>query len=375
MSLPGTLPITWLPRDLHPVAWWGWAIGLAVVASTTTNPWLLLVVIGVAALVVAARRGDHPWSRSFRIYALLAVVIVVVRVLFRVIFGGGNAGLVLLDLPEVPLPGWALGIHLLGPVTRESLLFALYDGLRLGAIVICVGAANSLANPKRLLRSMPAALYEVGTALVVSVSILPQLADSVRRVRAAQRLRGGDTRRLGRLRRLVVPVLEDALERCLALAAGMDTRGYGRAGDLTRGRRRLTGALMLTGLCGLCVGTYAVLDRTAPRVLALPMLAVGVLAALLGLAGAGSGVTRTRYRPDPWRLPEWLVLASGVAAAAIAVVASRGNLLATYPPLDAWPVLTLSHLVVGGLALAGGLAAPLPATAEAPLPLPAAVAR
>ena len=131
-----------------------------------------------------------------------------------------TSGLVLLDLPEVPLPGWALGVHLLGPVTRESLLFALYDGLRLGTIVICVGAANSLANPKRLLRSMPAALYEIGTALVVAVSILPQLADSLRRVRAAQRLRGGDTRRVGRLRRLVVPVLEDALERSLALAAG-----------------------------------------------------------------------------------------------------------------------------------------------------------
>ena len=221
--------LIWLPRDLHPVAWWGWAIGLAVVASCTTNIWMLLLVIGVAALVVAARRGDHPWSGSFRIYVALAAVIVATRVVFRILFGGGNIGLVVLDLPEVPLPGWALGVHLLGPVTRESLLFALYDGLRLGTIVICVGAANSLANPKRLLRSMPAALYEVGTALVVAITILPQLADSLRRVRAAQRLRGGDTRRVGGLRRLVVPVLEDALERSLALAAGMDARGYGRA--------------------------------------------------------------------------------------------------------------------------------------------------
>jgi energy-coupling factor transport system permease protein len=369
------MPMTWLPRDLHPVAWWGWAIGLAVVASLTTNPWQLLLVIGVAALVVAARRGDHPWSRSFRIYVALGAAIVVTRMVFRILFGGGNVGLVLLDLPEVPLPGWALGVHLLGPVTRESVLFALYDGLRLATIVICVGAANSLANPKRLLRSMPAALYEVGTALVVAVSILPQLADSLRRVRAAQRLRGGDTRRVGRLKRLVVPILEDALERSLALAAGMDTRGYGRTAGLTRGRRRLTGALMLAGLCGLCVGTYAVLDRTAPRVLALPMLAVGSVVALLGLAGAGSRVTRSRYRPDHWRLPEWLVLASGVAAATLALVAGRRDVLAVYPALDAWPVLTPTHLVVAGIALAGGLAAPVPVRAEAPVPLPVAVAR
>jgi energy-coupling factor transport system permease protein len=354
-----------LPRDLHPVAWWGWAVGLAVVASSTTNPWLLLTIVGVASLVVAARRGDHPWSSSFRLYLMLAAVIVVMRVLFRVLFGGGAFGLVLLDLPEVPLPGWALGVHLLGPVTRESLLFGLYDGLRLGTIVVCVGAANSLANPKRLLRSMPAALVEVGTALVVAVSVLPQLADSLRRVRAAQRLRGGDTRRVGRLRRLVVPVLEDSLERSLALAAGMDTRGYGRAGELTAGRRRRTGALMLAGLIGVCVGTYAVLDRTAPRILALPMLGVGVTAAVLGLLGAGSRVTRTSYRPDPWLLPEWLVLASGALAATIAVVSSSAAMLTAYPPLDAWPILTTTHLAIAGIALAGGLSAPPPVRVEA----------
>ncbi len=362
-----------MARDLHPVAWWAWAIGLAVVASSTTNPWLLLLIVAVAALVVAARRGDQPWAGSFRIYCALAVVIVVVRVAFRILFGGGEFGVVLLRLPEVPLPDWALGVHLLGPLTRESLLFGLYDGLRLATIVICVGAANSLANPKRLLRSMPAALYEVGTALVVAVSVLPQLADSLRRVRAAQRLRAGDTRRVGRLRRLLVPVLEDALDRSLALAAGMDTRGYGRAGDQTPARRRTSGALMLAGLCGLCVGTYAVLDRTAPRVLALPMLAAGVLAALLGMAGAGSGVRRTRYRPDPWLLPEWLVAASGAVTATIAIVHGQRQPLAAYPSLDAWPVLTLTQLVVAGVALLGGLAAPLPLRARRPVPEPVAV--
>ena len=82
-------------------------------------------------------------------------------------------------------------MRLLGPVTREAVLAGLYDGLRLGTIVICVGAANALANPKRLLRSVPAALHEVGTALVVAVTVLPQLADSARRVRAAQALRAG----------------------------------------------------------------------------------------------------------------------------------------------------------------------------------------
>ena len=221
-----------LPRDLHPVAWWVWALGLATAASFTTNPLVLLTIIGVATLVVFARRSEQPWADSFRIYVMVAIVIVVMRVLFRVLLGGGaEGGEVLLDLPEIPLPDWVLGITLLGPVTRESVLAGLYDGLRLATIVICVGAANALANPKRLLRSVPAALHEVGTALVVAVTVLPQLADSARRVRAAQALRAGDARRGGRLRRFLVPVLEDALERSLRLAAG---HGHPRLRPLRR---------------------------------------------------------------------------------------------------------------------------------------------
>ena len=88
--------------------------------------------------MVAARRSDQPWSRSFRLYLVLGAVAVLLRVLSRVVLGG-YPGTVLLDLPEIPLPDWVLGIRLLGPLTRESLLSGLYDGMRLGAILVCVG--------------------------------------------------------------------------------------------------------------------------------------------------------------------------------------------------------------------------------------------
>jgi energy-coupling factor transport system permease protein len=347
-----------LPRDLHPVAWWLWALGLATAASFTTNPLVLLMLIGVAALVVAWRRSDQPWGQSFRLYLWLGVVIVVVRVGFRLIFGGYFGGRVLLDLPTVPLPGWVEGITVLGPLYAQALLFALYDGLRLATIVICVGAANSLANPKRLLRSVPPALYEIGTALVVAVTVLPQFAESLRRVRAAQTLRAGETGRVGRLRRVLVPVLEDALERSLALAAGMDARGYGRSGDATRAQRRVTGTLLLAGLVGICVGVYAVLDSTAPRMLALPMLVLGVGLAVGGLRSAGRRVERTRYRPDPWGWPELAVAASGFATGAVGWWLSRNQVEVAYPPLDAFPTISAAVLVLGAVALGGALCSP-----------------
>ena len=353
MTLPSRLP-----RDLHPVAWWLWALGLATAASLTTNPLVLLLLIGVASVVVTARRSDQPWADSFRLYVWLGVAIIVIRVFFRVVFGGGYGGSVLLDLPRIPLPAWVAGITLLGPVTREALFGGLYDGLRLATIVICIGAANSLANPKRLLRSVPPALYEIGTALVVAVSVLPQLADSVRRVRAAQSLRAGDTGRVGRLRRFLVPVLEDALERSLALAAGMDARGYGRATGLTRGARRTTGALMLVGLVGICVGVYAVLDRTAPRFLAMPMLALGVLAAAAGLLSAGRRVERSRYRPDHWRWPELAVAASGIIVGALGWWVGAHQVLLAYPAPTGMPRISGVSLLGIGIALLGAFCSP-----------------
>ncbi len=362
MSVLSAVPATRsrLRRDLHPLAWWVWALGLATAASLTTNPFVLLLIVAVAVLTVAARRSDQPWARAFRLYLWLALLIVVLRVVFRVVFAGGAGTTVLVELPEVPLPDWVRGVTLLGPVTVESVLYGLYDGLRLATIVVCVGAANALANPKRLLRSVPPALYEVGTALVVAVTVLPQLAESVGRVRRAQQLRAGETRRIAGLRRLLVPVLEDALDRSLALAAGMDARGYGRTAGMSPAQRRTTGALMLLGLGGICVGVYAVLDRGAPRLLALPMLVLGVLLAAGGLLSAGRRVQRSRYRPDRWHPAEVAVAAVGVAAALIGWWVSEHDPATAYPGVDVVPsvsALALAGALVGLLAV---LAAPLP---------------
>ncbi|MCW2789977.1 MAG: cobalt transporter permease [Aeromicrobium sp.] len=345
---------TVLPRDLHPGAWWIWALGLAAAVSTMVNPVLIGLVVLVACFVVMARRTEAPWAMSFRLYLYLGLLVVVIRVVFRIVFGGDGGGPVAFTLPSIPLPDFAAGITLLGPVTRDALLAALYDGMRLAAIIICVGAANALANPKRLLKSMPPALYEVGTAIVVALSVFPQLAESVQRVRRARRLRGDPGKGVGSLRRIVVPVLEDALERSITLAAGMDARGYGRSGQASRTERMVTGTLMLAGLTGLCVGTYGFLDSTAPRLLAWPMLLLGVLLAVGGFVAAGRRVERTRYRPDTWRLGELVAAGSGLAVAVLVhVIADRDPLVVLTTPGSA-PLLS-------GAALAAVMIGVLPA--------------
>jgi len=332
-----------VPRDLHPVAWWCWAIGLAVYASCTTNPILLLLLVVVASLTVLTCRSDQTWARSYRLYLWLALWVVVIRIAFRVVLGDDTQGHTILALPQIPLPSWAAGITLLGDFTREELVAAVDEGLRLAALLLAVGAANALANPKRLMKSLPPALYEIGTAMVVAITVIPQLADSAARVRAAQALRGGPAgrfRRVRGLRRTLVPILEDAFERSLALAAGMDARGYGRSGDASPAQRRSTGGLMLAGLAGVLVGVYAVLDQSAPRLLAVPMLALGAALAIAGFVLAGRRVRRTRYRADSWRVPEIVVALSGLAVAVGGWSVRHWDFSVAQPQVTTWPAVT-----------------------------------
>jgi energy-coupling factor transport system permease protein len=349
-----------LPGAVHPGAWWSWALGLAAAASRTTNPVLLAMILAVVALVVVNRRGDAPWAFAFRLYVYLGAFIVGMRVLFRVLAGGPQGEHVLVSLPRIPLSHWAAGIELLGPFTAEELLGGFYDGLRLATMVVCVGAANALANPKRLLKALPGGLYEVGAAVVVALSVAPQLAESVLRVRRARRLRGGGQRGMRALRGIIVPVLSDALDRSLALAAAMDARGYGRSGDVPPRTRAVTGALIITGLLGVCVGVYGLLDGTT-RGYGPPLLVAGLAVAGTGFLVAGRRIRKTVYRPDRWRPADLAVAACGLAAGAILYLTSSvdpANLYPSLTPLQ-WPQLA-------ALPALGILAGALPAWVAPP---------
>jgi len=340
---------------------------MAVAVSMTTNPLLLLLALAVVALVVAARRGSSPWARAFRLYLWLGLAIIIIRVVLHVLVGLKFGEIVLVRLPEVTLPSWAAGIQLGGTVYLEGLLAAALQGLRLAVMIACIGAANALANPKRLLRTMPSALHEIGSAVVVLVSVAPQLAESVQRVRRARQLRGDARRGLRSVPAIALPVLEDTLERSLLLASAMDSRGYGRAGAVSRGHRLLTGTATLGGLLACAVGIYGVLDATTPALMGTPMLLGGLALSAVGLWLGGRHVPRSTYRPDPWLTAEWLTIACGVVAAAVFVVTSRVSPSSLSMPLTPLAVPALPIPAVLGL-LVGALPAYL--TPEPPRPAP-----
>ncbi|HUW16628.1 MAG TPA: energy-coupling factor transporter transmembrane component T [Actinomycetes bacterium] len=357
------------PRQLHPVAWWLWALGLAATATRTTNPVLLLSIVAVAALVVSARRGDGPWGQSFRSFLLLGVVVLAVRVLFEVLFGAPLPGTVILTLPDITLPEWTAGVRIGGSVTAEAVLAAIYAGLQLVAILACVGAANALVEPSRLLKVVPGALYEVAVAVVVALSVAPQAVVHTRRIREARHLRGRPPTGLRALAGIALPVLEGALERSLALAAAMDSRGFGRSRHVAPTERRVTAALVLLGLAAACVGGYALLDAGTPGWQGLAALVSGTVVAVGGLVRAGRRSVRTVYRPDPWRSPEWVTTLVGLATAAVTVgvaLALGPEASGLTPPLSplAWPELPVLPFLAVLLAAAPAVLTPAPQAAE-----------
>ncbi|GAA3396134.1 energy-coupling factor transporter transmembrane component T [Streptomyces roseoviridis] len=348
---------------LHPGAWWLWSLGLAVAASRTTNPLLLGLIVGVAGYVVAARRTDAPWARSYGAFVKLGLFVVALRVVFSLLLGSPIPGSYeLFTLPEVPLPSWAQGVRIGGRVTAEQVVFAVYDGLKLAALLICVGAANALASPARLLKSLPGALYEAGVAVVVAMTFAPNLVADVVRLRTARRLRGRPTGGVRALLQIGLPVLEGALERSVAVAASMDARGYGRTARVPASVRRTTHVLTLGGLLGVCAGSYGLLAAQGASY-GLPLLAAGLLAAVAGLRLGGRRAARTRYRPDRWGARAWLVAGAGVVVAVAMIWAGSvapdalrpGVVPLEAPQLPLWPA---ASVLIG---LLPAFVAPVPA--------------
>lgn len=355
-------PLAGRGTALHAGAWWLWALGLATAASRTTNPLLLGLIVGVAGYVVAARRTDAPWARSYGAFLKLGLFVLGLRLLFSMLLGSPIPGShTLFTLPEVPLPAWAQGIRFGGRVTAEQLVFAFYDGAKLATLLVCVGAANALANPARLLKSLPAALYEAGVAVVVAMTFAPNMVADVVRLRTARRLRGRSTGGVKAVLQIGLPVLEGALERSVAIAASMDARGYGRTAQVPPAVRHTTNVLTLGGLLGMCAGTYGLLAAQGAA-FGLPVLGIGTVLALAGLRLGGRRSVRTRYRPDPWGPRAWLVAGSGAAVGALLIHAGTVDPAALHPgvvPLQA-PALPLWPAAAILIGLLPAFVAPVP---------------
>jgi len=278
-----------------PMSWWLLAIAMAIVAGVSQNA-LTQVLISIFALItILLFREDAPWSRSVRFYLFLAGFVVVARVMFRIVFNIQDPEeSTALDLPGFTINlGFGPAVELFGAVSHESVLGGATDGLRLAAIILSIGMASSLANPRTLLKSTPSALYEIASAISVAINLAPQMISSLQRVRKARSLRGR-SKGLGSMAGTVIPVLEDAIDSSLALAASMDSRGFGRRGNLSRSQVLSARLSSLVAVALLAIGSFTLLIGQTELIGSM-LIAIGLLASFVTVRINSRSQIRTRF--------------------------------------------------------------------------------
>ncbi len=310
---------------IHPGSWWVLGFSLAIAAGMTHSVWVALA-ISVACLGLAAMlRTDAPWARSLGFYALVALFILVIRIAFRIVFNNSASEQIVFTLPPLEIYlGFGPSIQLFGAVSSTTLQAATLDGMRLAAIVLSIALANTLANPRKLLKSTPAALYEVATAISVAINLAPQLIESLQRVRRARRLRGKSSR-VGALAGTVIPVLEDTLERSLSLAASMDARGFGRRGNLSKTASAAIRGVSLVALVLFGVGSYLLLTNPNITISALLVLGVAVALVVYVVSLSSAKNVRTRYKKQNYTQADYLLWLLSAAVVAISIYAAGGS--------------------------------------------------
>jgi len=99
-------------------------------------------------------------------------------------------------------------------------------------------------------------------------------------------------------------------------------------------------------------------------VLGVPTLLAGLGLAAAGLWVGGQRVSRSTYRPDPWRAPEWATAACGLTTVAAMLLVGHTDPSALTAPFQPLAIPALPLVAVAGI-LAAGLAAvvsPVPQT-------------
>ena len=231
-----------------------------------------------------------------KLYLLVAVVIAISRIIFRMIFNPGtHTGNVLIYFPKLELDlGFGSVIGILGNFTTTALTQSLTEGLRLSAIVLGIGFAAGMANPRQLLKSTPAALYEISTAVSMALNLAPQLVKSSERVRLARKLRGRSSK-LGAMAGIVIPVLEDSIDASLELAASMDSRGFGRV--ISKKLSLLVSTMILIAIALAGIGSYLLVAVDSSQIYFLVIAVLLSLGALIvgSVNNAKTQLIRNRF--------------------------------------------------------------------------------
>ncbi|GAA2137404.1 hypothetical protein GCM10009825_23250 [Arthrobacter humicola] len=200
------------------------AAACTAVITTAAASWPLSVAVGLAAVVLAVRRGV-----AGRVLSAAAVILVPLFLSLLVLHG--------LFFPEghTVLAQW-------GParVTAEGLRFALELGTRTAACVLVFLLFSFTVSVPDLVSALSARRIppQFGFVLASTLTLLPAVAGRLDRIRQAQEtrgmvIRGGVWSRAGALRLQMIPLVLALMDDAGSRAQALEARGFGSPGPRT----------------------------------------------------------------------------------------------------------------------------------------------
>jgi energy-coupling factor transport system permease protein len=302
----------------HTTTWLLWLLAALLPAMLTKNPLYLIILLLAATVDYGTLGRSSPTASNWSAFLNVGLVLVAFSALLNplTVHYGDT---ILFTLPRVTLKaGGAVFLELGGRITLEALSYGLTNGLSLMAILLVFATFNVLVNHHKLLRSIPAFLYQTGAVASIAITFVPQMVASLQEIREAQMIRGHRFRGIRDLLPLFMPLLASSLERAIQLAESMEARGFGGGISQTDGWRELVhkGSIALAMLA-LLIGVFWYGYFSASRWVGGLLAAGGAL--LLGwtLRAMGQRVERSRYRRQLWRRRDTFVSAASLLSMAV----------------------------------------------------------
>jgi len=248
---------------------------LATVALLFEHPLVLLVLLAALGLAAAGARVAREVGR---LVGLLGVP-------FALLIALVNA-LVVREGATILVSGYTVPVLGRLDVTLEATAYGAIMGLRALIAIGCGALLSAAVDPDELLRSFRRLGFRSALTAALATRLVPVLARDARRMRDAQRTRGGEP---APPLALVRAVTAGALDRAVDVAATLEVRGYGGAAKRARPAHRpwsrhdtafglATGGLVAVAIAATA-GGWEAFD-------AYPRLEAGLGPATWGLAGA-----------------------------------------------------------------------------------------
>ncbi len=302
----------------HTTTWLLWLLAALLPAMLTKNPLYLIILLLAVAVDYTTIGRSSPTASSWSAFLKIGLVLAAFSALLNpltVHYGRTT----LFTLPHATLKvGGVVFLELGGRITLEALSYGLTNGLGLMAILLVFATFNTLVDHHKLLRCVPAFMYQTGAVASIAIAFVPQMATSLQEIREAQMIRGHRFRGIRDLLPLIMPLLTSSLERAIQLAESMEARGFG--GNITQideGKELTHKLCIATALLALLVGAFWYGYFSASQWVGGLLAVGGVL--LLGwtLRAMGQRIKRSRYRRELWRRRDTVVSAASLLSLAV----------------------------------------------------------